>query len=530
MRTPATRFEDLVVRPKARHIVIWFALFFSILPVAGRDFHFFEPLQPPRPFQMMVHRGLMRTAPENTRPALERCIEDGIEWVEVDIRRTRDGKHILAHNDVIVAADGKQWKIVQSNYSDLQTLDLGSAFAPRYRNERLLTIEECFQLAKNRINLYLDCKDADPEQLAAEVLAHQMEAQVVLYQDPEWLGRLHQAAHGRIAGMTKWRPGTDPAQWAAKYGFAAVEIDAPDLTKMVVQAFHQAGVKVQTKNLGEWDQPQWWDQVIDAGADWMQTDLPEELYAHALWRRIASRPCQFSLHRGAGRYAPENTLPALEKALRLQADFVEIDVRTSRDGQFYLLHDSRLDRTTNGRGLIAETTAEVLSRLDAGAWFGRPFVGTTLPSFEGFLSHLGPTARIYLDAKEISAKALVAALERHGAVEKTVVYGSPDYLIQLKDLQPNLRRMPALRSEQDITSLVERVRPFALDAAWEILSKPLIDRCHAAGVKVFSDSLGRHERIPDYLQAMEWGIDLIQTDHPLRLFRAMELWAHGKTP
>ena len=46
-------------------------------------FEFFEPVRPPRAFQVMAHRGMMRQAPENTRPALERVIEDGLEWAEV---------------------------------------------------------------------------------------------------------------------------------------------------------------------------------------------------------------------------------------------------------------------------------------------------------------------------------------------------------------------------------------------------------------------------------------------------------------
>jgi glycerophosphoryl diester phosphodiesterase len=45
-------------------------------------------------------------------------------------------------------------------------------------------------------------------------------------------------------------------------------------------------------------------------------------------------------------------------------------------------------------------------------------------------------------------------------------------------------------------------------------------------VKVFADAMGDHERVEDYLQAIEWGIDVISTDHPLRLLRAIELWAH----
>ena len=65
-------------------------------------------------------------------------------------------------------------------------------------------------------------------------------------------------------------------------------------------------------------------------------------------------------HRGASRYAPENTLPAFEKAYRLHADFVEFDVRPSSQGTYFLLHDGRLDRTTNGRGPIREASDEAI--------------------------------------------------------------------------------------------------------------------------------------------------------------------------
>jgi glycerophosphoryl diester phosphodiesterase len=67
------------------------------------------------------------------------------------------------------------------------------------------------------------------------------------------------------------------------------------------------------------------------------------------------------------------------------------------------------------------------------------------------------------------------------------------------------------------------LKPYAFDTRWEILSRELIARCHTLGIKVFSDALGEHERVEDYLQAMAWGIDLIQTDYPLRVMRAIEL-------
>ncbi len=82
--------------------------------------------------------------------------------------------------------------------------------------------------------------------------------------------------------------------------------------------------------------------------------------------------------------------------------------------------------------------------------------------------------------------------------------------------------MAPLQRPEDVDAL-SRLKPYAVDVDWSILSRELIARCHAAGMKVFSDALDDHERIEDYRQAIEWGIDVIQTDHPLRVIRAIEL-------
>lgn len=75
-------------------------------------------------------------------------------------------------------------------------------------------------------------------------------------------------------------------------------------------------------------------------------------------------------HRGAAGEAPENTLTSFNKALEAGAEFVELDVRTSQDGEVVIVHDARLERTTNGRGPVIKKTLQELKALDAGYWFG----------------------------------------------------------------------------------------------------------------------------------------------------------------
>jgi glycerophosphoryl diester phosphodiesterase len=65
------------------------------------------------------------------------------------------------------------------------------------------------------------------------------------------------------------------------------------------------------------------------------------------------------------------------------------------------------------------------------------------------------------------------------------------------------------------------VRPYGFDVSWKILSEALIRRCHDLGINVFSDSVDDYETAADYQQAVKWGIDVIQTDYPVRVADAL---------
>ena len=85
-------------------------------------------------------------------------------------------------------------------------------------------------------------------------------------------------------------------------------------------------------------------------------------------------------HRGASGYFPENTMLAFMKAVEMGCDGIETDVQMTRDGVLVLIHDERIDRTTNGYGLVKDYSYAELCRLDAGSWFGARFAGTKIPT------------------------------------------------------------------------------------------------------------------------------------------------------
>jgi glycerophosphoryl diester phosphodiesterase len=111
-------------------------------------------------------------------------------------------------------------------------------------------------------------------------------------------------------------------------------------------------------------------------------------------------------HRGAAGCAPENTLAGLRRAKMLDCRWVEFDIRLTGDREPILLHDGRLDRTTDGRGRAARLSLAAIRRHDAGSWFSPAFAGEPIPTLAeavALLAELGLGANIELKAGRANA-------------------------------------------------------------------------------------------------------------------------------
>ncbi|WP_404960742.1 glycerophosphodiester phosphodiesterase [Streptomyces sp. 147326] len=115
----------------------------------------------------------------------------------------------------------------------------------------------------------------------------------------------------------------------------------------------------------------------------------------ATGRAVLGQPVVYA-HRGASAYAPENTLAAIDLAMRLGFDWVENDVQRTRDGELVVIHDDTLTRTTNveqvfpGRSpwKVKDFTAAEIARLDAGGWFGEEYAGARVPTLRQYLNRV----------------------------------------------------------------------------------------------------------------------------------------------
>jgi glycerophosphoryl diester phosphodiesterase len=112
---------------------------------------------------------------------------------------------------------------------------------------------------------------------------------------------------------------------------------------------------------------------------------------------IRSGKIMMAAHRGDRDCRPENTLPAFLHAVELGADGIETDLHQTHDGEIVMMHDLRIDRTTDGQGRVCDMTLAELRTFDAGVKFGEEYRGTKIPTFSEFLDVVEPHSSLLLN-------------------------------------------------------------------------------------------------------------------------------------
>lgn len=160
--------------------------------------------------------------------------------------------------------------------------------------------------------------------------------------------------------------------------------------------------------------------------------------------RYLSRPLNLG-HRGAPKAAPENTLASFQKAREMGADGVELDVMLCADGEVVVMHDSNVERTTDGHGRIADLTLAQVRALDAGARFGPLFVGERVPTLREVAGWAQQDMRLNIELKSLAVRSdgleeKVVAIIREFGLEGRVILSSynPLAIWRVRRLAPNL--------------------------------------------------------------------------------------------
>ncbi len=239
---------------------------------------------------------------------------------------------------------------------------------------------------------------------------------------------------------------------------------------------------------------------------------------HILGRSPKTGGIYVVAHRGVHEDIPENTLAAYRKAIELGADFVEIDVRETRDGALVSIHNHTVDDyTKEATGPVNGFTLEELRALDIGSRVGPEWAEERIPTLEEILEVCRGHIGIYLDLKQADVANVAALVQKYGMTGDVIWYAGGPHLRRLRECCPDCIPMPDPGAERNLGRILAPPAPGVIASTWKHLTETFVKSCHAAGAKIIVDDDG-----PETWNTMlDWGVDGIQTDHVAALIELL---------
>ncbi len=229
-------------------------------------------------------------------------------------------------------------------------------------------------------------------------------------------------------------------------------------------------------------------------------------------------------HRGAHNGIPENSLAAYQKAIDLGCDFVEIDVRTTKDGKFVSVHNSDIDDYVSGKkGKVSDFTFAELRSMDIGSRVGPQWKGTKIPTFEEILQLCKGKIGIYLDLKAAYVPDLVKIIQKYGMEKNIVWYISASdmkQIMQVVDNCPDCIPMPDAGTAKNIDAVAKKIDLKVLATDMGELNQNFVETAHNHQALVFTDEEKGNE--VEWEQILKWKTDGIQTNHPVELIEYLK--------
>ncbi len=227
-----------------------------------------------------------------------------------------------------------------------------------------------------------------------------------------------------------------------------------------------------------------------------------------------SRVILTSAHRGEHVHHPENSIPAIEGAIDAGMDFVELDIRTTADGQLVLMHDRTVDRMTDGKGLVKDKTLAEIKSLDLGVRFPGQFVNLRVPTFDEALEVAHGKIGIYVDTKDASPQDLIAAIERHDMGHHVMFWSEhTDFLNQIRELRPEWTLMPEAFDPENVHKVLAILHPHVLGFDERDFNDATITAARDAKVGIFVD----RQTTQEWQDAIYRGATGTQTNYPVEL-------------
>jgi len=224
-------------------------------------------------------------------------------------------------------------------------------------------------------------------------------------------------------------------------------------------------------------------------------------------------------HRGAHNGIPENTLAAYQKAIDLGCDYIEIDVRKTKDGKFVSVHNETIDAYVEGiTGKVKDFTLAELKQMNIGKRVGPEWENERIPTFEEILKLSRGKIGVYLDLKEPDVEPLIDMIKKYGMETDIVWYIPASYMKVIKKVIKYCNTcivMPDTGNVNNIVQVVNMVNPRIIASDMSQLSENFVKIAHENNAKVFTDD--NKATLEEWKKIINWDTDGIQTDQPKKL-------------
>jgi glycerophosphoryl diester phosphodiesterase len=232
---------------------------------------------------IMAHRGSSESAPDNTLAAINQAIEDGADWVEIDVQETADGQVVVFHDSDFMKIAGVNLKIWDVTMADLERIDVGSSHSEKFKDARVPTLGEVLDVCKGKTRVNIELKyyghDEQLEERVAEIVeAHAMASDVVV------MSLKHDALKKMKSLRPNWRTGLLLSVSAGRLQYIDADflaINANFVNRRLVRSVHDAGKEIYVWTVN--DAPTM-SAMMSRGVDGLITDKPALARSVIAWR------------------------------------------------------------------------------------------------------------------------------------------------------------------------------------------------------------------------------------------------------
>ncbi len=233
-------------------------------------------------------------------------------------------------------------------------------------------------------------------------------------------------------------------------------------------------------------------------------------------------------HRGDHTNAPENTLLAYRNAIQAGVDFVEIDLRTTKDSQLVIMHDATLNRMTGIDSRISDLSYDSLQKCKVMTNAHPEWGYHSIPTFDEVLSLCKNKINIYLDFKNASVKQAYESIVAYGMEKNVLVYiNAPQQLVEWRKVAPQMPLMISLpkkiTTSKELQELVSQFKIDILDGDYSDYNLEVVIAAKNLGIPIWADIQSKEEGPSQWDSALKIGLKGLQTDHPKAIMDYLKL-------